>query len=121
MYCAWWPCSRLTIYQVPTRNAAEYAEQVRLSQEGCRLNGRRGRRYHRAGEASRFRVKHVDPNFASSDGQSHVFNGKSVDRNVGNYQLCDITDTYLANLISNDDYVLDECHVSPISVSSVVY
>lgn len=48
----------------------------------------------------------------ASDGQSHVFNGISVDRNVGNYQLCDITDPYLAEIIRNEDYVLDECHVS---------
>lgn len=46
-----------------------------------------------------------------SEGHSHIFNGVSVDRNVGNYQLCDVTDPYLANLIRNEDYVLEECHV----------
>lgn len=46
------------------------------------------------------------------DENSHIFDGEAVHRNVGNYQLCDMTDPFLQEVIKNDEFVRAECDVS---------
>jgi hypothetical protein len=36
----------------------------------------------------------------------------AVHRNIGNYQLCDITEPYLAEAVLNEEWVNDTCDVS---------
>jgi hypothetical protein len=48
-----------------------------------------------------------------SDERSHIFDGETAHRNIGNYQLCDITDPFLQEVIQNTEFVRDACDVSP--------
>ena len=43
--------------------------------------------------------------------RSHLFDGVSVFRNVGNYQLCDISDPLLRQLLDDPKWFADECNV----------
>lgn len=46
---------------------------------------------------------------------SHIFDGEAVHRNVGYYQLCDMTDPFLQEVIQNDEFVREECDVSLVT------
>lgn len=54
----------------------------------------------------------AEPSTGYSDENSHIFDGQAVHRNVGNYQLCDMTDPFLQEVIQNDEFVREECDVS---------
>lgn len=41
----------------------------------------------------------------------HTFDGKSVARNVGNFQLCDISDPELRELLDNPCWWTSDCNV----------
>lgn len=52
----------------------------------------------------------------NSDLNSHIFDGENVHGNIGNYQLCDLTDPLLKNLIQDEEFVREECDVSCFSL-----
>jgi hypothetical protein len=55
------------------------------------------------------RVSPADGGYRSS----HIFDGASISRPVGSFQICDITDPLLKSIASNPIYVRSECDVSP--------
>ena len=50
----------------------------------------------------------------------HIFDGKAVARNVGNFQLCDISDLELRELLENPCWWTSECNVCLFSYSKTL-
>lgn len=42
---------------------------------------------------------------------SHIFDGETIRRNIGNFQMQDLTDDLLSNLIHDERYWRTSCHV----------
>ncbi|KAK9899970.1 hypothetical protein P389DRAFT_165068 [Cystobasidium minutum MCA 4210] len=48
---------------------------------------------------------------ADRDENSHIFDGEAVHSNVGSYQLCDMTDPFLQEMLQSEEFVREECDI----------
>lgn len=59
---------------------------------------------------------------STSETVTHIFDGQAVHRNIGNYQLCDVSDEFLKSFIMSQDFVREKCEVSGLHrIDSVRY
>ncbi|KAL7006102.1 tau 95 subunit of transcription factor TFIIIC [Cystobasidiomycetes sp. EMM_F5] len=51
----------------------------------------------------------TDDRDPESETVTHIFDGQAVHRNIGNYQLCDVSDEFLKSFIMSQDFVREKC------------